>query len=40
MSGKGNGEGSASMRVFGTVLRAMRELAGVSTEQLAAHVGY
>jgi len=40
VSAKGNGEGSASMRVFGTVLRAMRELAGVSTEQLAAHVGY
>ncbi|WP_405727971.1 helix-turn-helix domain-containing protein [Streptomyces sp. NBC_01537] len=40
MSGKGGGEGSASMRVFGTVLRAMRELAGVSTEQLAAHVEY
>lgn len=40
MSGKGGGEGSASMRVFGTVLRAMREHAGVSTDELAAHVGY
>ncbi|WP_329316658.1 helix-turn-helix domain-containing protein [Streptomyces sp. NBC_01262] len=42
MSGKGGGnsEGSASMRVFGTVLRAMRGHVGVSTEDLAAHVGY
>jgi len=38
--GGGNSEGSASMRVFGTVLRAMREHVGVSTEDLAAHVGY
>jgi transcriptional regulator with XRE-family HTH domain len=40
VSAKGNGEGSASMRVFGTVARAMREHAGVTTEELAAHVGY
>ncbi|MDX6346198.1 MAG: hypothetical protein QOF84_988 [Streptomyces sp.] len=40
MSAKGTGEGSASMRVFGTVARAMREHAGVTTDELAAHVGY
>jgi transcriptional regulator with XRE-family HTH domain len=40
VSAKGTGEGSASMRVFGTVARAMREHAGVSTEELAAQVGY
>lgn len=37
---RGGGEGSASMRVFGTVLRAMREHAGVSAEEVAAHAGY
>lgn len=33
-------EGSASMRMFGSVVRALREARGASTEELAAHVGY
>ncbi|MDJ0346986.1 helix-turn-helix transcriptional regulator [Streptomyces sp. H10-C2] len=33
-------EGSASMRMFGAVIRALREPNGISTDELAAHVGY
>ncbi|MDX3240197.1 helix-turn-helix transcriptional regulator [Streptomyces sp. ME03-5709C] len=38
MSAKG--EGSASMRMFGSVARSLREARGVSMDELAAHVGY
>ncbi|MFJ9914525.1 Scr1 family TA system antitoxin-like transcriptional regulator [Actinacidiphila glaucinigra] len=34
------GEGSASMRMFGSVARSLREARGVSADELAAHVGY
>lgn len=33
-------EGSASMRMFGSVVRALREARDLSTDELAAHVGY
>jgi transcriptional regulator with XRE-family HTH domain len=35
-----NLEGTGSMRVFGAVLRAVREAAGKTTQELADHVGY
>ncbi|MEV6010710.1 helix-turn-helix transcriptional regulator [Streptomyces sp. NPDC051976] len=33
-------EGSASMRMFGSVVRSLREARDISTDELAAHVGY
>ncbi|MFJ5213552.1 Scr1 family TA system antitoxin-like transcriptional regulator [Streptomyces sp. NPDC088354] len=34
------GEGSASMRMFGSVARSLREARGLTTDELAARVGY